>query len=68
MKDKTLEDLFYEQDVRAMEVAFEGQMHFGALFSRVITDCVVLFCLCVCCMWTAMHGWRPTLYIVFLAD
>lgn len=30
MKEKTLEDVFYEQDVRATEVAFEGQMHFGA--------------------------------------
>ena len=29
MKEKTLEDVFYEQDVRATEVAFEGQMHFG---------------------------------------
>ncbi len=29
MKDKSLEDVFYEQDVRAMEAAFEGQMHYG---------------------------------------
>jgi hypothetical protein len=29
MKDKTLEDVFYEKDVQSFEVAFESQMHFG---------------------------------------
>eukprot|EP00624_Nannochloropsis_granulata_P001556 evm.model.NODE_17712_length_11926_cov_30.118900.1 len=34
-KDKTLEDLFYEKDVQAFEVAFEGQMHFAPFYAYV---------------------------------
>lgn len=34
-KDKTLEDLFYEKDVQALEVAFEGQMHFAPFYAYV---------------------------------
>jgi len=34
-QDKTLEDLFYEKDVQALEVAFEGQMHFAPFYAYV---------------------------------
>lgn len=55
MKEKTLEDVFYEQDVRATEVAFEGQMHFGglalSLFGRRRRSCV-------CAVWVMLQ-WPP---------
>lgn len=34
-QDKTLEDVFYEQDVRAFEMAFDGQMHFASFYAYV---------------------------------
>jgi hypothetical protein len=59
MKDKSLEDVFYEQDVRAMEVAFEGQMHFGTHRTRDTTHlflALLLLSFLVWWLWTGTPG------------
>jgi len=51
--DKSIDDAFYERDVKMLELAFEGQMHFGVFYAYVklkeqeirnlvwITECVL---------------------------
>jgi len=33
--DKSIDDAFYERDVQMLELAFEGQMHFGVFYAYV---------------------------------
>lgn len=33
--DKSIDDAFYEKDVQMLELAFEGQMHFGVFYAYV---------------------------------
>lgn len=33
--DKSIDDAFYERDVEMLELAFEGQMHFGCFYAYV---------------------------------
>eukprot|EP00558_Chaetoceros_sp_UNC1202_P003340 CAMPEP_0197243484 /NCGR_PEP_ID=MMETSP1429-20130617/8924_1 /TAXON_ID=49237 /ORGANISM="Chaetoceros sp., Strain UNC1202" /LENGTH=355 /DNA_ID=CAMNT_0042703719 /DNA_START=94 /DNA_END=1158 /DNA_ORIENTATION=+ len=33
--DKSIDDAFYERDVQALELAFEGQMHYGVFYAYV---------------------------------
>mmetsp|Transcript_12586 Transcript_12586/g.18888 ORF Transcript_12586/g.18888 Transcript_12586/m.18888 type:complete len:389 (-) Transcript_12586:138-1304(-) len=33
--DKSIDDAFYERDVQMLELAFEGQMHFGCFYAYV---------------------------------
>jgi V-type H+-transporting ATPase subunit d len=33
--NKTIDDAFYERDVRMLELALEGQMHFGCFYAYV---------------------------------
>mmetsp|Transcript_20150 Transcript_20150/g.29471 ORF Transcript_20150/g.29471 Transcript_20150/m.29471 type:complete len:388 (+) Transcript_20150:100-1263(+) len=51
--DKSIDDAFYERDVQALELAFEGQMHYGVFYAYVklkeqeirnlvwITECIL---------------------------
>lgn len=52
-RDKSIDDAFYERDVQALELAFEGQMHFASFYAYVklkeqeirnlvwITECIL---------------------------
>ena len=33
--DRSIDDVFYEREVRMLELAFEGQMHFGIYYAYV---------------------------------
>ena len=33
--DRSIDDAFYEREVRMLELAFEGQMHFGICYAYV---------------------------------
>lgn len=35
MDDRSIDDAFYEREVRMLELAFEGQMHFGIFYAYV---------------------------------
>ena len=35
MDDRSIDDAFFEREVMLLELAFEGQMHFGCFYSYV---------------------------------